>query len=52
MTPLEIRKENQRREREEARRQRGRLPDRKPVPENAKAEIQRIKVELAARKKP
>lgn len=51
MTPLEIRRENQRREREAARKARGQLPDRKPAPAEAKAEIGRIRQRIE-RKKP
>jgi hypothetical protein len=51
MTPLEIRKENARREREEQRKTRGKLPPRQPAPASALGEIERIKAELAARRK-
>jgi hypothetical protein len=50
MTPIEIRKENARREREERRKQRNTLPPRQPAPASAKEEIARIKAELAARR--
>lgn len=52
MTPLEIHRENQRREREALRKARGTLPKRGqgPLPAEAKAEIERIKAEFEARK--
>lgn len=49
MTPLEIIRENQRREREAKRRERAKLPPRKPAPTEVKAEIERIR-ERAAKK--
>lgn len=50
MTPLEIRRENARREREQARKQRGKLPERTPAPESFKEAIARIKEELRLKK--
>jgi hypothetical protein len=50
MTPLEIRKENARREREERRKQRNTLPPRQPAPAEHRAKLEEIRKRIEGKK--
>lgn len=51
MTSLEIRQENARREREERRKARGKLPQRQPVPAEHKARLDEIRERIARKER-
>ena len=50
MTPLEVMKENQRREREARRAARGKLPPRQPAPSEHKAKLDEVRARCASKK--